>query len=107
MFSQSTTCACAYVKHVLTGDNSDISTSISIRRTKHVRSSCAYAYVFEFSLAYAGVYAYAYICAYSLVKTSLHYTVSHEIRTLFSRFSVTPHSKIRRNATNVEPYFMG
>ena len=63
------------MKHAPTGDNSDISTSISIRRTKHVRSSCAYAYVFEFSLAYAGVYAYAYICAYSLVKTSLHYTV--------------------------------
>ena len=74
-------------EHVPTGDNSDISTRI--RRTKHVRSSCAYAYAyfFEFSLAYAGVYAYAYICAYALVKTSLHYTVSHEIRTLFSRFT--------------------
>ena len=64
--------AYAYVKHVLTGDKSDISTSISIRRTKHVRSYCAYAYpyIFVFSLAYAGVYGYA--CAYALVKTSLN-----------------------------------
>ena len=58
---------------VLTGENSDISTNISIRRTKDVRSSCAYAYAygFVFSLAYAGVYAFAYACAYALVKTRL------------------------------------
>ena len=33
---------CAYVKHVFTGDNSDISTSINRRRTKHFCSTCAH-----------------------------------------------------------------
>ena len=62
--------ACAYVKHVLTGDNSDIRTSISIRNMFVLLVLLLMLMSWMFSLAYADVYVDA--CAYALVKTSFN-----------------------------------